>query len=79
MAAGEDAAIAQLMAMGFQPEAIEEYQVAMASSTEVFSMQAATEWLVIQHCLIYSCLRAHVVSSPYTFPIRMHEKFELSI
>ena len=46
MAAGEDAMIAQLMAMGFQPEAIEEYQVAMASSTEGFSMQAATEWLV---------------------------------
>ena len=41
---GQDAMIAEMMGMGFQPEDIEEYQIAMASSSEGFSMQAATEW-----------------------------------
>ena len=41
---GQDAMIAELMGMGFQPEDIEEYQLAMKSSSEGFSMQAATEW-----------------------------------
>ena len=41
---GQDAMFAQLMGMGFDPEAIEECQVAMAASPEGFSMQAATEW-----------------------------------
>ena len=41
---GQDAMIAQLMGMGFQPEDIEDYQLAMAASSESFSMQAATEW-----------------------------------
>ena len=44
MAAGQDAIIAQLMEMGFDSEAIEEYQIAMTTSTEGLSMQAATEW-----------------------------------
>ena len=47
MAADQDTVIAQLMSMGFQPEAIKEYQVAMETSTEGFSMQAATEWFVV--------------------------------
>ena len=41
---GQDAMFAQLMGMGFDPEAIKECQVAMATSPEGFSMQAATEW-----------------------------------
>ena len=40
----QDALYAQLLGMGFEPEMIEECQVAMAQSTTPFSMQAATEW-----------------------------------
>lgn len=46
---GQDAMIAQLMGMGFRPVDIEEYQVATASSSEGFSLQAATEWSVNNH------------------------------
>ena len=44
---GQDAMLAQLLGMGFQPEDVEEYQMAMATSSQPFSLQAATEWLVI--------------------------------
>ena len=40
----QDAIFAQLLGMGFDPEAIEECQIAMATTSEGFSMQAATEW-----------------------------------
>ena len=42
--AGQDAMFAQLLGMGFDPEAIEGCQVAMATSSQKFSVQAATEW-----------------------------------
>ena len=42
--ASHDTIIAQLMEMGFDSEAIEEYQIAMTTSSEGPSMQAATEW-----------------------------------
>jgi len=42
--AGQDAMFAQLLGMGFDPEAIEECQVAMATSSQEFSVQAAAEW-----------------------------------
>ena len=62
---GQDAMIAQLMGMGFQPEDIEEYQMTMATSSESFSMQAATEWsaytrewhyaiAIYTHCPVWS-------------------------
>ncbi len=34
----------QLMEMGFEPEEIEACQVAMAQSSQPFSLQAAAEW-----------------------------------
>ena len=42
--AAQDTMFAQLMGMGFDPEAIEDCQVAMAASSESFSLKAATEW-----------------------------------
>ena len=59
--ADQDAMIAELMGMGFQPEDIEEYQIAMASSSEGFSMQAATEWSAP---VCYTC--SYVSSGIYT-------------
>ena len=50
--AGHDAVFAQLMGMGFDPEAIEDCQVAMATSSESFSLQAATEWSETQSVVL---------------------------
>ena len=51
--AGHDAVFAQLMGMGFDPEAIEDCQVAMATSSESFSLQAATEWSAVVICTVH--------------------------
>ena len=56
---GQDAMLAQLLGMGFRPEDVEEYQIAMAASSEAFSLQAATEWSVVPQgvtCTAVLCL-----------------------
>ena len=52
---GQDAMLAQLLGMGFQSEDVEEYQMAMATSSQPFSLQAATEWLVIDNNALKLC------------------------
>ena len=44
----QDALYAQLLSMGFEPDQIEECQVAMAQTSpgSQFNLQAATEWWV---------------------------------
>ena len=50
----QDALLAQLLGMGFAIEEIERCQVAMATSSRPYSLQEATEWLVINFMKMHS-------------------------